>query len=124
MPAREPTELHQLFIAATNAHDLDALMALYEPQATTTDLEGRTLKNLDELRGFLGGFLAGVKRLDGGTRRALVAGDIALLSSSFTATLTTPDGGETQVHGTSAEVAHRQPDGTWLFLIDDPAFLR
>jgi hypothetical protein len=26
------------------------------------------------------------------------------------------------VSGTTGEVAHRQPDGTWRFLIDDPAF--
>jgi uncharacterized protein (TIGR02246 family) len=123
MPAHQPGELHQLFVSGVNARDLDALIALYEQDSTTADLAGRPLRGADELRPFLAGFLAGVRRLDGETRRVLVAGDIALLSSSFRAVVVSPDGEEGLLAGTSAEVARRQPDGTWRFLIDDPLFL-
>jgi hypothetical protein len=34
MPAYTPEAVHQLFTLAFNARDLDALVALYEPDAT------------------------------------------------------------------------------------------
>jgi len=121
--ARQPEELHQLFAACVNAHDIDALLALYEHDSTAADLEGHSLQGTDNLRAFLLGFLSIVKQIDGGTRKALVSGDIALLSSTWQAVLTAPDGGIATVTGTSAEVARRQSDGTWRFLIDDPQFV-
>ncbi len=123
MSAQRPEELHQLFVACVNAHDVDALMALYEPDSTVADLEGHPLQGTDNLCAFLIGFLAVVKQMEGGTRKVLVAGNIALMSSTWRAVLATPDGGMTSVTGTSAEVARRQLDGTWRFLIDDPQFV-
>ena len=123
MAAHHPEDLHHLFVAGVNAHDVDALLALYEPDSTVADLEGHPLQGTATLRAFLLGFLAAVKQIDGGTRKVLVAGNIALLSSTWRAVLATQDGGMTSVMGTSAEVARRQPDGTWRFLIDDPQFV-
>ncbi len=124
MSAQWPEELHQLFVDCANAHDIDALMALYEPDCTTVDLEGHTLQGTDNWRAFLLGFLAVVKQLECETRKVLVAGNIALMSSTWRAVLATPDGGVTSGTGTSAEVARRQPDGTWRYLIDDPQFVK
>jgi len=123
MSAQQPEELHQLFVACINAHDLDALLALYEQDSTVADLAGHPLHGTDDFRAFLTGFLAVVKQIDGGTRKVLVAGDIALLSSTWRAVLAAQDGGVTIVTGTSAEVARRQLDGTWRFLLDDPQFV-
>jgi uncharacterized protein (TIGR02246 family) len=123
MSAQHPEDLHHLFVAAVNAHDVDALLALYEDDATVANLEGHLLQGRVTLRAFLLGFLAAVKQIDGGTRKVLVAGNIALLSSTWRAVLAAQDGGMTSIPGTSAEVARRQPDGTWRFLIDDPQFV-
>jgi len=120
--AQRPEELHQLFMACINAHDLDALLALYEQDSTAADLAGHPLHGMDNLSAFLAGFLTVVKQIDGGTRKVLVAGDIALMSSTWRAVLAAQDGGTTVVTGTSAEIARCQPDGTWRFLIDDPQF--
>ena len=40
MPARNPVEIDTLFVNALNAGDLDALIALYEPQAAQLSLTG------------------------------------------------------------------------------------
>lgn len=120
--AQQPEELHQLFAACVNAHDIDALLALYEQDSIAADLEGHPLQGPD-LRAFLLGFLSLVKHIDGGTRKVLVSGNIALLSSTWQAVLAAPDGGITTVTGISAEVARCQSDGTWRFLIDDPQFV-
>ncbi|MFL6143464.1 MAG: YybH family protein [Labedaea sp.] len=123
MPANHPEELHELFVAAVNHHDLDALVALYEPDAVGVDLEGKPVAGAAALRKFLGGFLSRVQSMAGDTRRAHRNGDLALLSSSWRATLAAgPGGGPFTVEGTSAEIARRQPDGTWRLFIDDPAF--
>jgi len=63
----------------------------------------------------LTGLVGMVDRLDGETRKVIVHGDYALMSATFNA-----NGGA--VSGTTGEMARRQPDGTWRFLIDDPAF--
>lgn len=122
MFAQHPDELHQLFVSGVNAHDMNALMDLYENNSTTVDLEGHLLHSTEDLRAFLVGFLSVVKQLDGKTRRIIVADELALTSSTWSAVIATPDGQVLEATGTSTEVARRQADGTWRFVIDDPRF--
>jgi ketosteroid isomerase-like protein len=113
--AKRPEDLHELFLGGVNDKDVDALLALYEPDAVTLGLDGRRLTDQAALRAMLTGFVGTVDRIDGGTRKVIVHGDYALMSATFAA-----NGGE--VSGVTGEVARRQPDGTWRFLIDDPVF--
>jgi ketosteroid isomerase-like protein len=41
MPARTPEEVVRLFAQAFSVHDLEALMALYEPEATLIPQPGK-----------------------------------------------------------------------------------
>lgn len=50
-----------------------------------------------------------------------MAGDVALLSNRWHMTLGPSDGERAGLEGTSTEVARRQPDGSWRYVIDDPA---
>lgn len=113
--AKQPEDLHRLFLDGVNDKDVDALLALYEADSVTLGLDGRRLTDQDALRAMLTGFVGMVDRLDGETRKVIVHGDYALMSATFTG-----NGG--QITGVSGEVARRQPDGTWRFLIDDPTF--
>lgn len=45
---------------------------------------------------------------------------IALTTSKWVLEGTGPDGKPLRTEGQSAEVARRQPDGTWLFVSDNP----
>ena len=48
-------------------------------------------------------------------------GDLALTTTTWSATGINPeDGAPLTLSGKSAEVVRRQPDGTWLFAIDNP----
>jgi len=47
-------------------------------------------------------------------------GGIALTHSDWTLTGTAPDGSTVNMGGKSADVMRRQPDGTWLLIIDNP----
>ncbi|SEQ79309.1 YybH family protein [Microlunatus flavus] len=121
-PVTEPEQLHHAFLGATNAHDVDALLALYDPAGLAVQLDGGLARGEDELRTMAEGLASAIARIDGSTRKLYVAGDVALSSASWTADVVLPDGTTLRQSGTTAEVLRRQPDGTWRMLIDDPVF--
>ena len=57
MPATEPEQMHGLFEQAFNAGDLDALMALYEPDAALIPQPGVTVAGSAAIRDSLRWFL-------------------------------------------------------------------
>ena len=118
MAARTPEDLDRLFAGAMNAGNLDALVALYEPQASLTPAPGKVAVGIDAIREALGGFLTGNPKMTLTPRVVSRSGDLALLTSKWELTMTGPDGKPTQMHGQSVEVARRQADGSWLFAID------
>jgi uncharacterized protein (TIGR02246 family) len=122
MTAREPRDLHRLFQDGVNAGDVDALLQLYEADATLIDPGGQPVTGTDALRAFLEQLVAMQFRVELETRTVHTAGDIALLSNTWRGTVTTDDGA-VELHGTTAEVGRRQSDGTWRYVVDDPAFV-
>src|SRR5262245_28399674 len=120
MPAHKPEELDVLFAKAINAGDIEAAMKLYEPGACLTPEPGQVATGAKAVREALGGFLAMKPRLTLNARTLAEAGGIAFTTAKWVLEGTGSDGKPVKVEGQSAEVARRQPDGTWLFLIDNP----
>ena len=120
MAARTPEDLDRLFAGAMNAGNLDALVALYEPQASLTPAPGKVVVGSDAIREALSGFLAGKPKMTLTPRVVSRSGDLALLTSKWEIAMTDSDGKPAQLRGQSVEVARRQPDGDWLFAIDLP----
>jgi ketosteroid isomerase-like protein len=55
------------------------------------------------------------------TPRQILAGpDVALVSDNWHTTGTNPDASPISMSGGSSEILRRQPDGTWLYVVDDP----
>lgn len=105
-----PEELGRAFIERANSGDADGLAALYEPGAVLASPGGKPLVGRDSIHEFYSRLLSKRLKFKGKQSPALINGDYALTSTRF-------DGGAT------AEVAHRQPDGTWLWVIDLPNVL-
>jgi len=120
MPARKPEELDVLFVQAFNAGDIEAMMKLYESAASLTPQPGQVVSGTKALREALSGFVARKPRMTLEARTLAEAGGIALTTSKWVLEGTGPDGKPMKAEGQSAEVARRQPDGTWLFVIDNP----
>ena len=120
MPARNPEELDNLFAAALNSGNLEALVALYEPQASISPQPGQVVTGAKAVREALSGFVATKPTMTIKPKTLALAGDIALTTSKWELTGTGPDGKPIKMSGQSAEVSRRQPDGTWLFVIDSP----
>jgi len=120
MPARNPAEIDTLFVNALNAGDLDALIALYEPQAALMPSPGKLVNGTAAIRDALAGFLAAKPSMSLSAHTLAQAGDTALVSATWQLSLTGSDGKPATMSGTSVEVLRRQPDGRWLFAIDFP----
>jgi uncharacterized protein (TIGR02246 family) len=120
MSARTPKELHRLFAEALNAHDIEALMALFEPDATLMPQPGQVVTGTEAIREALSGFLALKPKFELEFKKAFQAGDIALLFSDWTLSGTDPDGNAIELAGRTSDVARRQSYGSGLFVIDNP----
>ena len=120
MPATEPEQIHRLFEEAFNAVDLEGLMALYEPDAALIPQPGVIVEGNDGIRESLRWFLDRKGRMTLDTKLVVRVGDLAYLANSWSlAGGTMPDGSTAELGATTAEVARRQPDGTWLYVIDN-----
>lgn len=123
MPAHTPEELHSHYAAMVTAGDLDGLLRLYEQDATFNGGSAGLVRGRAAIGERLGGFVAQRPTFELRTRAVVQAGEIALLASDWHFITTTEDGEKVDREGTSVEVARRQPDRTWLYLIDEPSFL-
>jgi enoyl-CoA hydratase len=121
MSASKPEELSQLFAERASDRDLEGLLELYEAEATLVGPDGAEATGGDSIRERLRGLLAMAPRISSAESRALVAGDLALISNSWRMTLGEESAKGAGFEGTSTEVARRQADGSWRFAIDDSA---
>jgi uncharacterized protein (TIGR02246 family) len=120
MPAHNPEELDQLFVNALHSGDLDALVALYEPQACLTPEPGQIAAGTQAIREALSGLLTINPKLTLEVKTLAQTSDIALTTANCHLTGTRPDGATVDMRSQSVEVSRRQPDGTWRFVIDNP----
>ncbi|MFE0425123.1 YybH family protein [Streptomyces sp. NPDC058953] len=108
--ATEPNDLGRYFIERANAGDVDGLVALFEPDAVMAFPPGSIATGHAEIRKVFEGFVEAAPVLSPGKQHpALVNGDLALT----TAVQTNGD--------VTVEIARRQPDGSWLWVADQPA---
>ena len=120
MAARTPEDVDRLFAEALNAGNLDALVALYEPEASLSPAPGKQVSGHAAIREALGQFVAAKPRMELSARVVAQSGALALCTARWKLVMTGQDGKPQEVAGQSLEVVRRQPDGRWLFAIDEP----
>jgi uncharacterized protein (TIGR02246 family) len=120
MPAFNPAEIHTLFRHAFNLGDVEALIALYEPDAVLV-VDDREVIGHESIRKALESFVTrrGWMTLE---TRAIVQSPqgLAVLHGGWTIEPPMGMGARIATRGLSTEVVRKQPDGTWLFVIDNP----
>ena len=83
------------------------MVALYEPDAVIDIGDGPLVRGSAAIRAYFADLVAQGRKFDFGEQRpAVTSGDLALTSTRF------PDG------SVSSEIARRQGDGSWLWVID------
>jgi len=120
MSAGNPIEIHAAFEKAFNAGDLDGVVALYEKDAILVTEANRTITGQSAIREAYRGYLALRTSMTLETVAAYESGGLALLHGRWSRKGKGPDGSEIHVSGRNSEVVRRQPDGSWLFIIDNP----
>ena len=119
--ARSLRDVHPLFESVFNSADVEGLLALYEPDAVLTSAPGQEpARGRDQIRASIIAFLAGGATIQLETVQAVQAGDLGLLRGKWLIHGSSLDGQPFVLSGVSAEVLRRQPDGRWLFVIDNP----
>jgi uncharacterized protein (TIGR02246 family) len=108
------------FFRLFNTGDVEAVLAMYEPQAILVAPSGQVAQGATGLREALNKFLSLKPTLTINHSRVVVAGDLALSLVRWTLTGTGPDAKPVYMEGTTSDVLRRQGDGTWLFVIDNP----
>lgn len=119
--AMKPEDCDNLFFDAMNRGDIEAALALHEPNARWFQVTGETITGLDGIRSALEGFLA-LKATFSADITPLTNGDnsVAITRASWRLEGTGPDGQPLTMAAKSTELVRRQPDGSWLFAIIAP----
>jgi uncharacterized protein (TIGR02246 family) len=118
--AEMPEQLHGRFQDAFNGQKLEALVALYEPDAVLV-VAGAPVQGTEAIREAYRGFLATRPTIDVTTLAVNRTGDLAMLHGKWVLRETNPKGDVIQREGRNTETVRRQPDGRWLFVIDNPS---
>jgi ketosteroid isomerase-like protein len=121
--ANTPEDISRLIGEAITSRDIDAALSLYEPEATfamPTGFGEGSVTGLDGLREALSGFLAMGPELKVNAEKTLLSGDTALVIGNWTLKGRDAEGNDVDASGRYADVVRRQPDGSWLFVIDNP----
>jgi uncharacterized protein (TIGR02246 family) len=112
MPAKSPEDIHALLAAAVNAGDVDAFVALHEPDATViVPPDGRRVSGRDAIRAAVRPVLALGPTAEIELVDKLQSGDLALTFARV------------EVFGSVSRgtvVSRRQADGTWRIVLDHP----
>jgi ketosteroid isomerase-like protein len=111
-PIHDPQDLERQLVIRENAGDVDGMTALFAPDAVIELNDGRLVRGTSAIHAFFtelqktGLGPEGRRFKLGKQRPALICGDLALTSThSLDGDITT-------------EVARRQADGTWLWVLD------
>src|SRR5207244_7502436 len=99
MSATAPEQAHELFVEYFNAADIDALVSLYEPNATLVPFPGEPVSGHAAIREALGGYLGLKGRMGLKVDKIFRADDVALILSSWTLKGTGPDGKPLEMTG-------------------------
>jgi uncharacterized protein (TIGR02246 family) len=114
MPAISPEDICRLFQRAMAEGDVDAALSLYDPEAVFVNQSGEVTKGRHGLRQELAPLAAMKARFDFTIKQVVETGDISLMHTEWTVS------GPQPMRVYAIEVARRQADGTWCWLIGDP----
>lgn len=114
MQTKSPEEICELFRKYMAGGDLEALLSIYDDEAAFLSESGEVKTGKQGLRDALAPLATAKTIFSFDIRQVIQAGDIALMHTDWQVSSPQP----MSVH--AIEVARRQPDGTWRWLIGDP----
>jgi len=115
-PPTRPEDINAAFEEAFNARRIDDLLSLYESDAVLRlEASGSDIVGHLAIAAALQKLMQAPDSLYTRNCYCVRHGDLALIEAEWELRDT---GGHVTARGRAAEVAHRQPDGTWRYRID------
>ena len=114
MPAKSPEDICRLFQRSMAEGDLDSVLSVYDPEAVFLNQSREVTKGKEGLRQVLAPLAAAKTVFEFKVKQIIQTGGIALMHTEWTVS------GREPITQYAIEVARRQPDGTWCWLIGDP----
>jgi ketosteroid isomerase-like protein len=113
MPAKNPEDICRLFQQYMAEGDIDSVLSVYDPEAVFLNQSGEEKKG-DALRQELARSAEAKAKFDFNIKQIIQADNIVLMHTEWQVSAPQP------MSVYAIEVARRQPDGTWRWLIGDP----
>jgi ketosteroid isomerase-like protein len=118
MGVAQPSEINAAFADGFNRRDVEALLALYHRDGAVVEIDGTVSHGIDPIRDHLERLVAIGGTMTSTNLTTVIAADIALVTAAWEIV-----GSDIapSITGRSAEVLRQALDGTWAYLIDQPA---
>ena len=121
MPAAKPEDCNILFGEYVGKGDLDALLSLYEEEATFVHGDRSIYTGLADIRKCLEHFTERKPKISMNIFRVVTAGsNLAVLYNDWTMKTKDSEGNPAETTHKAIEVVRQQADGSWRFVLDDP----
>jgi ketosteroid isomerase-like protein len=118
MAVLRPEDMNSAFADAVNSGEVERVLALYEREALLAPQPGARASGVAEIRTALEELLTLGGTMTSSNLWCMQVGELALLQGEWRLSGTAPDGSPLELSSRTAEVARRQPDGSWLYVID------
>ena len=119
--ATSPAQLLELFTGYFAAGDISSLVSMYEETATLVPQPGEAVSGKGAIREALMVFIELRGEFEMKHGYVFESGDTALLIGAWTLKNgVDAAGNDVSLSGVTSDVVRRQPDGSWLYVIDNP----
>ncbi|MCX5339646.1 YybH family protein [Streptomyces atratus] len=129
--ATTPAQLLQLLGERIKAKDIDGIIALHEPEAAVVNYDGSIIRGHQEIRAFYVEWFKSNPVLTVNPRQTVPAGGwrgwdgkvrsrTAAIMGDYSLEQDAADGTRDSFTGNFCDTVQEQPDGTWLYVQDNP----
>jgi uncharacterized protein (TIGR02246 family) len=111
----------RFFVQYLKSDDLEAVAALYAPNARFVARSGKTIVGLDRIRDMLALMIRSKTKLQSRVIKAISVDDVAVLYTDFEGTTMDASEKTIDVRYNAIEVLRRQPDSCWKLIVGGPS---
>lgn len=115
-----PRELLALLGKFIAARDVDSIMAIHEPNAALVEWGGAIARGPEEIRQVYVDFFATEPDLKVQALQVIEADGVAIILGDYTLDYVNTNQKVVSVGGKFGDMVRQQPDGSWLYLLDNP----
>lgn len=114
-----PEDVIPSLLERFNSRNLEAMMALYAPEAVFVAKDGRTITDRNEFAALFQHDMNLGLPLKANVRHVFVGGDTAQIVLDWSIEGTGPDGKGVDLGGSASDIVRRGADGVWRYIIDN-----